>query len=312
MTSLSSSQPPSAQSQARAIIKAPSSPVQSFTRRSTPPIPIPKKSGAHAHKSSWGSGRSPDSQSTDSLQGSSPRISAFLLGLSANDVMSSSDRDIDSGDEQDRLPISRRQLDSSPEESDSEGSGSAWVSSLISKRKALSELPHRAWPATAPRPRARGVGGQLAAARAQTPAPALTALCPRFTTALGTVRPAPAPTADATAASLSALWPASTATAAPTAVAPSASLVVAAPAVSAETLAEALAAALSAGRSTATAALSPAQPDSAQALHADALQPALQADAVQLEDADDVAAFAGAKEADAVQPGQVHIAGRRC
>ena len=309
VTSLLPSQPPRAQSRARAIIKAPASPVQALTRRPTPPIPIPKKSGAHVHKLS----RSGRSQSTDSLEGSSPRMSAFLLGLSANDVMSSSDRDTDrdahSEDEEDRLPISRRQLDSSPDESDGEGSVSAWVSSLISKTKGLSELPLRAWPATAPRPRARAIGGQLAAARAQTPAPALPPLHSKSTASFGRVRPAAALTAVATAAPLSALQPTFKATAASTAVAPSASLTAAAPAVSAGALAKALAAALcaaapadalSAGRPTATAAPSPAQPESAQAL---------QADDGQLADAVEVVAAGGAEgmmpiqaaEADAAQ-----------
>ena len=303
LTSLSPSQPPRAQSQARAIIEAPMSPAQSLTRKATPPILIAQSSVAHVHKSS----RSSRPQISVSPEGSSPKVSALMLSLSGNDVMSSFDWDMDSEDEEGRLPISHRQLDSSPEESDSEGHGSAWVSSLgyISKRKALSKLPHRAWPATAPRPRARAIGGQLTAARAPTPAPALTTLCSRLTTSLGTVRPAAALTAVASAASLTALPPAFTEPAAPIAVAPG---IAAAPAISAEALAEALAAALcaaapadalSAGRPIATAALSPAQSESAQTL---------QADDGQLADDVEVTAQEGAEETMPVQASEADAA----
>ena len=245
------------------------------------------------------------SLSMTSLQGSSPEVSAFLLGLSANDVISSSDADTDSDNEGGLLRL-RGRLDTTSEESSGEGSVRRWVGSLVSRREGSLGLLSRTKPANALRHRARATGGQLAAARARAPAAALAAF--RFTSRapISTVRPAAAMSAVATAASLCASRRTSTATAAPSAEPPSASLVAVAPAaaISAVALATALSAmapargqtamgpafkpAPSTVRPTATAATSPAQSGSAQAHPVDA--DVLEAGVVQ------------AAEADAVQP----------
>ena len=264
-------------------------------------LSAPHMSDSRSSRRSW---------STSSLEGSSPEISAFLLGLSGNDVISSSDAGTDSDNEQGGLPRSRGRLDSSSEESGSEGSVKRWVSSLgVSRKQGSPRFLSRAKPAPALRPRARAAGGELAAARARTPAAALTALHSRSRGSVSTVRPAAALSAVATAASLSASQPAYTATAAPMAQTPSASLIAAAPAAAALSAMAAAAApsavapspslravglpacspASSIVRPTAIAALTTVQSESAQA-HAG-----------QLTDADDVAGDADAAETETPQ-----------
>ena len=186
------------------------------------PIPSPRTSGAHMHTSR----SSRRSQSTiTSLEGSSPEICAFLLGLSGIDVISSSESSTDSDSEQGGFPRSRSRLDTSSEESGSEGSVSRWVSSLgVSRKQRLPRFLSRAKPAPAFRPRARATGGELTVARACTPAAAITALRSTSRGFASTVRLAAALSAVAAAASLSGSRPAFTATAAPIAQAPSASL----------------------------------------------------------------------------------------
>ena len=232
--------------------------------------------------------------------------------------MSSSGADTDSDNEEGALPRSHGRLDTSSDESGSEGSVRRWVSSLGSSvGKASPGSLSRAKPASALRPRARAAGGELAAARARTPAAALTALRSTSGGSVSTVCPAAALSTVATAASLSASRPTSTATAAPNAVALSASLAAAAPA--AAPTAFALAAALSAMapaaspsalpsastsapsavRPTAMNAPNPAQSESAQAHQADAVQPADAAEA----DADAAEiGVAQAAETDAAEP----------
>ena len=250
------------------------------------------------------------SKSTASLEGSSPKTSAFLLSLSGNDIISSSDADTDSDNEKGGLLRLRGRLDTSSEESGSEGSVGRWVSSLGISRRKSPGLLSKAKPAKALRPRARATGGELAAARARTPAAALTALRSTQRGAVSAVRPAAALSAVASAASIDASRPASTATAAHGAAALSASLTAAVPAAAPNAITLA----------TALSALSPAHPQSAvppptTAAVSTAHSGSAQADAVQPADADHVAVSDAAATSDvqaaganAVQPATLGFA----
>ena len=159
--------------------------VQSPTRRfpSSAPIPISPRSGNPRRTPSRSLGsRFFTSLDITSLEGSSPETSAFLLGLSGHDVISSSDRD--SEDQEAWAGRSHGRLDSSDEDSGSEGSVRRWASSLQPSRSRLPHgYPFRAGSA-ATALSGRATGGLLGASRARVFAGALSAKRPACTAVL--------------------------------------------------------------------------------------------------------------------------------